>query len=113
PDPVVQGACMRLPLKTLAGVVLALSAVSVLTTLPACSLFHQRDVEALPDTPPGTLPGLQEIGLHQAWQRQVRLEPGEQVKKSWYLGKSIYVATTESRILRIDTKNGVVKWAAG
>ena len=59
------------------------------------------------------LPGLQDVGLHQVWQRQVRLEPGERIKKTWRLGKSVYVATTESRIVRLDAKTGILKWSNG
>ena len=59
------------------------------------------------------LPGLQGVGLHQVWQRQVRLEPGEQVKKTWRLGASVYVATTESRIIRVEAKTGILKWSVG
>jgi outer membrane protein assembly factor BamB len=59
------------------------------------------------------LPGLQSVGLHQVWQRQMRLEPGERVKKAWRLGRSLYVATTDSRIVRVDAKTGVLKWSQG
>jgi outer membrane protein assembly factor BamB len=59
------------------------------------------------------LPGLQGAGLHQVWQRQVRLEPGETITKVWRVGASIYVATTESRIARLEAKTGLLKWSIG
>ena len=104
---------MRLSIKAIAGVALSLAAVPMLFSMPACSMFQQKDVTAVAVTDPGTLPGLQDAGLHQVWQRGIRMEAGEQVKKAWYVGRSIYVATTESRLLRIDPKNGVITWAAG
>jgi outer membrane protein assembly factor BamB len=59
------------------------------------------------------LPGLQGVGLHQVWQRQVRLEPGEGVRKTWRAGASVYVATTDSRIARVEAKTGILKWITG
>jgi outer membrane protein assembly factor BamB len=103
---------MRLPFHALAGIALALAATSFLSGLSACSSTH-ASAGAVAALPPGELPGLQQIGLHESWQRHVRLEPGEHIKKAWYTGLSVYAATTESRIVRIDAKNGVIKWSKG
>ncbi|HVT83314.1 MAG TPA: PQQ-binding-like beta-propeller repeat protein [Phycisphaerae bacterium] len=62
---------------------------------------------------PVELPGLHEAGLHQDWTRSVHLEPGERIKKAWHVGGSIYVATTSSRIIRIDAKTGLLVWSNG
>lgn len=59
------------------------------------------------------LPGLQSAGLRQVWQRQVRLEPGERILNAWRLGQSVWVATSESRIVRLDANTGVLKWSLG
>ena len=59
---------------------------------------------------PTDLPGLQSVGLHQVWQRQVPLETGERITKVWRLGLSVYVATSGCRIVRLDAKTGILKW---
>jgi outer membrane protein assembly factor BamB len=56
------------------------------------------------------LPTLQNAGLHQVWQRQVRLDPAERITKAWRVGESIYIATSESRFTRLDAKSGILKW---
>ena len=104
---------MRFPFNTLLGALLSVAVTPFLLSVPACSHAPvQRDAGAM-QVVSGKLPGFQEIGLHHAWQRQLRLEPGEQVKKAWYVSNSIYLATTESRIIRVDAKTGVVKWSKG
>ena len=62
---------------------------------------------------PTDLPGLQSVGLHQVWQRQVPLESGERITKVWRLGLSMYVATSGCRIVRLDAKSGILKWGVG
>ena len=59
------------------------------------------------------LPGLQGVGLHQMWQRQVRLEPGERLMHVWRVGASVYVATTDSRFIRLEAATGILKWSVG
>ena len=68
------------------------------------------DNKPLPPTPTD-LPGLQDVGLHQVWQRQVKLDPEERIKKVWRLGVSVYVTTSNSRIVRIEAKTGLLKWS--
>jgi hypothetical protein len=100
---------MRLSLRIPASVVLLAATVPLCGGLTGCSLF-QPNGQALAM---GDLPGLQEIGLHNPWQRPIRLEHGERITKAWYLVTSIYLATSESRIIRLDAKTGVVKWTQG
>ena len=52
-------------------------------------------------------------GSTSEWQRQVQLEPGESVKKTYRVGKSIYVTTSESRIVRIEADTGILRWSNG
>jgi outer membrane protein assembly factor BamB len=62
---------------------------------------------------PTDLPGLQSVGLHQVWQRQVPLERGERISKIWRVGLSLYVATSECRIARLEARTGILKWGVG
>ncbi len=88
------------------------SALAATLCLSGCNTTDNRGPVLVSPTPTD-LPGLQSVGLHQMWQRQVKLEPGETIKKSWRLGRSVWVATSESRIIRIDAKTGVQKWSVG
>ena len=105
---------MRLSLKILASAMLAAAIVPLCGGLTACSFFQGHDGQgsALPAAS-GILPGLQDAGMHQSWQRQIRLEPRERITKAWYQVGSIYLATSASRILRVDAKTGVTKWTKG
>ncbi len=96
------------------GTVLLASAVLAAAAclgLNGCALMDNRAATARPVAT--DLPGLQSVGLHQVWQRQVGLEPGERIRKVWREGLSVYVATTDSRIVRIDAKTGILKWSNG
>jgi outer membrane protein assembly factor BamB len=101
---------MRLPRLLTAA---AICAAAALTGLSGCSIFKDNRGPVIIAPVATDLPGLQSVGLHQVWQRQVPLEPGERIKKTWRLGLSIWIATTESRIIRIDAKSGVLKWSNG
>ncbi|HEY4329660.1 MAG TPA: PQQ-binding-like beta-propeller repeat protein [Phycisphaerae bacterium] len=104
---------MRTPTGILASVVLAVAGAALLTSLPSCNYFEKHDTEGVIMMGPGKLPGLQEIGLHQVWQRQVSLEPGEQVKNTYRVGQSIYVTTSISRIIRMEADTGILRWSNG
>ena len=58
---------------------------------------------AIPQT---LLPDLLNVGLKQAWQRQLDLQPGEAVKKAQGVDSSVYVASNRSRLFRIDVNSG-------
>ena len=86
----------------------ALVAVGLLGGFSGCSLHADSTVVAAVP-----LPDLTAVGLKQLWERQVRLDPGERVKKAWRVGESVYLATTQSRLARVNARSGVLMWYAG
>ena len=92
-------------------IVLAAVVAAVWAGLSGCGMLSSSPAPELAAPVAVELPELQGIGLRQVWQRQVRLEPGERIKKTWRVGASLYVATTDTRFMRIEAKNGVLMWS--
>jgi outer membrane protein assembly factor BamB len=57
-------------------------------------------------------PSLQNVGLTQVWERQVVLAPKEIIEHVWRVGDSVYVATNQGRLTRIEAASGVKSWDA-
>jgi outer membrane protein assembly factor BamB len=55
-------------------------------------------------------PSLQSVGLTQVWERQIILAPQEKIDHVWRVGDSVYVATNQSRMTRIEAASGVKAW---
>lgn len=53
---------------------------------------------------------LQPVGLQQVWQRRVTLAPGEKIVNTWRLGDSIYVTTSQARVVRLNATAGTLAW---
>jgi outer membrane protein assembly factor BamB len=65
-------------------------------------------------TPPAPtyipFPSLQDVGLTQVWERQIVLAPNETIDHIWRVGDSIYVATNQAHLTRIEAASGVKSW---
>src|SRR5437016_4874384 len=56
------------------------------------------------------MPDLEKAGLHELWQHQIPLMPGENVVRIWRVGDSIYVNTSDASLLRFSAAEGTLKW---
>jgi outer membrane protein assembly factor BamB len=89
-------------------VILASMVVAACAGLSGC-----KSADIPVEVPAAELPGLQDVGLHLVWQRPMPLEPGERLTKVWRVGASLYLATSESRITRVEASTGLIKWSVG
>ncbi len=102
---------MRLMRRVVASAMVAtLAAVPLWSGIAGCAEKKVPMETAIPQT---LLPDLLNIGLKQAWQRQLDLKPGEAVKKAWRVDSSVYVASNRSRLFRIDVNSGVLAFSDG
>ncbi len=99
----------RFPRFIAPAVMLALAAVPLAAVQSGCA----KKVAPLTMMPKTPLPDLKSVGLPTVWQRQLTLDAGERIKNAWRVGASVYVATSYSRIVRIDAKSGVMEWSIG
>ncbi len=72
---------------------------------------EQTVVEAR--APQTDLPQLVDVGLKQMWQCHLPLQGNERIQDAWRVGQAIYVATTQTRLFRIDKNSGVVLFQVG
>jgi len=98
----------RIPLLASA-VVLALAAVPFMAVDSGCA-EKVVELSVIPATP---MPDLHTVGLNLTWQRQVTLDAGERITNAWRVGSSIYVASSMSRLSRINARSGVLSWSIG
>lgn len=93
--------------------ILASAALLACASLPFIAAGCAKKVVELTVIPATPLPDLHTVGLAQKWERQVPLDPGESIKNAWRVGTSVYVATSYSRLARIEAQSGVLDWSQG
>jgi hypothetical protein len=89
---------------------IALAALPMLGGLSGCSSNPSSKFTVIPQD---ELPDLNRAGLSRLWERQINLSPGERIRRVWRVGESVYVTTTDARLVRIDAANGRIVWQQG
>src|SRR5699024_6638559 len=87
--------------------------VAALPLLAGLSACQKAPPVTMAEIPPGELPDLRRAGLTQLWKAEATLYAGENIRNVWRVGDSIYVATSDARIIRIDAKTGAIRWQQG
>ncbi len=95
-------------MRALRGILASVALVALASAGISGCAQHEAPMMAVPHV---DLPLLRDIGLRQEWTRSIGLEPGERVQKAWRIGVSVYVATSYSRLVRINAKSGMLVWS--
>jgi outer membrane protein assembly factor BamB len=84
---------------------LVLAILPLATGLSGCS---QTGGQAWTPVPSQPLPDLSQAGLQQTWQRSVPMAANEHIRNTWRVGNSLYITTSNTRIVRLDARTGVL-----
>jgi outer membrane protein assembly factor BamB len=88
--------------RVLASAFVMAAAVSA-SVLPGCQ--NGRDTSSRPP-----VNELSNVGLRQLWERRVTLAPGEKIADAWRVGDSVYVTTSNARLVRLVAASGTKAW---
>jgi outer membrane protein assembly factor BamB len=86
------------------------SAFVLATAVTAFSGISGCQTATVPGNVYAPVPDLQNIGLRKLWERRVTMAPGEQLKNTWRVGDSIYVTTSNARVVRLNAAEGTKAW---